>query len=100
LYSLIAGAAGCFSGAGNAVAAELVQMYDHFVARNYEQALGLWHRIQPLNKLLWTAPFNPVAKAASNLSGRPVGECRRPVQPLPPETMEKVKAAMAAVRAG
>jgi 4-hydroxy-tetrahydrodipicolinate synthase len=100
LYSLIAGAAGCFSGAGNAIAAELVQMYDHFVARNYEQALGLWHRSQPLNKLLWTAPFNPVAKAASNLSGRPVGECRRPVQPLPPETMEKVKAAMAAVRAG
>jgi 4-hydroxy-tetrahydrodipicolinate synthase len=99
LYSLIAGAAGCFSGGGNAVATELVQMYGHYVAGDFKQALELWHRMQPLNRLLWTAPFNSVAKAASNLAGRPVGECRRPVLPLPPEAMEQVKAAMAALRA-
>jgi len=98
LYSLIAGAAGCFSGAGNAIAAELVQLYDHFMAGNHSKALALWRRLQPLNTLLWTAPFNPVAKAASKLSGRDVGECRRPVLPLPPETLARVEAAMAVVR--
>jgi 4-hydroxy-tetrahydrodipicolinate synthase len=98
LYSLIAGAAGCFSGSGNATAAELVSLYDLFQTGQLTDAVTLWHRLQPLNRLLWTAPFNPVAKAASNLSGRPVGECRRPVLPLTRAQMAQVEAAMAMVR--
>ena len=47
--------------------------------------------LQPLNTLLWTAPFYPVAKSASNFAGNDVGECRRPVEPLTPETIESVK---------
>jgi 4-hydroxy-tetrahydrodipicolinate synthase len=99
-YGLLAGAAGCFTGAGNAVAAELVQVYDFFQAGKLNEAAALFRRLQPLNTLLWTAPFNPVAKAASNLSGRPVGECRRPVPPLTPAQMAAVKAAYAKVKGG
>jgi 4-hydroxy-tetrahydrodipicolinate synthase len=98
LYSLIAGAAGCFTGAGNAIAVELVEVYDRFLSGRLVEAVTLWRRLQPLNTLLWTAPFNPVAKAACNLSGRRVGECRRPVLPLTAEQMAAVELAYAKVR--
>jgi 4-hydroxy-tetrahydrodipicolinate synthase len=100
LYSLIAGAAGCFTGAGNAIAGELVELYDHFLAGRLSEAVSLWRRLQPLNTLLWTLPFNPVAKAAANLSGRPVGECRRPVLPLTSSELAQVERAMKIVREG
>ena len=74
---------------------EAVQLYDLFRAGKLKEALALWHRMQPLNKLLWTLPFNSVAKASANLSGRVVGECRRPVPPLTADQMAAVKEAMA-----
>jgi dihydrodipicolinate synthase/N-acetylneuraminate lyase len=39
-----------------------------------------------------------VAKAASNLSGRDVGQCRFPVQPLSAAEMAQVEAAYARLR--
>lgn len=94
LYGLMAGCAGCFTGAGNAMPKETVQLYDLYQAGKLAEALALWRRMQPLNKLLWTLPFNPVAKASANLSGRKVGECRRPVLPLTADQMAAVKEAM------
>ena len=81
-YGLMAGCVGCFTGAGNAMPAESVRLYELFQDGDLNDALVLWRKMQPLNLLLWTYPFNPVAKEASNISGRPVGECRRPVLPL------------------
>jgi 4-hydroxy-tetrahydrodipicolinate synthase len=98
LYGLIAGATGCFSGGANAMPRETVELFELFEAGRLAEAAALWRKMQPLNIVLWTAPFNPVAKAASNLSGRPVGECRRPVPPLTAEEMAAVKKAMAALR--
>jgi 4-hydroxy-tetrahydrodipicolinate synthase len=95
LYSLMAGAAGCFWGGANAMPKEAVRLYDLFRAGKLTEALALWRRMQPLNKLLWTLPFNPVAKAAANLSGRVVGECRRPVLPLTKDQLAAVTEAMA-----
>ena len=69
-------------GGANAMPKEAVRLYDLYRAGRLAEALALWRLMQPLNKLLWTLPFNPVAKAAANLSGRPVGECRR--GPAPP----------------
>ena len=97
-YSLVAGGPGVFSGSGNAIGAELVQLYDLVKAGKINEAAALWPRLRSLSMLLWEEPFNPVAKAASNLSGRNVGECRRPVPPLNAEQMAKVKAAYGAVR--
>src|SRR5579871_1084921 len=98
LYSLMTGAPGVFTGMGNAAAAELVRMYDLLQAGNLTEALRLWKTMQPLSVLLWTAPFNPVAKAASNLSGRNVGQCRLPVPPLSAAEMAQVEAAYARLR--
>jgi 4-hydroxy-tetrahydrodipicolinate synthase len=94
LYALMAGGVGCFWGGANAMPKEAVQLYDLYRAGNLTDALSLWHRMQPLNRLLWTLPFNPVAKAATNLSGRKVGECRRPVLPLSADQLAAVKQAM------
>jgi 4-hydroxy-tetrahydrodipicolinate synthase len=82
LYALTAGASGCFWGGANAIPAQAVQLYNLYSAGKLNEALELWHTIQPLNRLFWTIPFNPAVKEATNLSGRPVGECRLPVQPL------------------
>ncbi len=97
LYGLIAGCVGCFSGAGNAMAAEYVRLYELFQNGDQAGALELWHRMQPLNLLLWTLPFNPVAKEASNIAGRPVGQCRRPVLPLSDAEMAAVREAMSSL---
>ncbi len=94
LYGLIAGCVGCFTGAGNAMASEYVRLYGLVQDGNLAEALALWQRMQPLNLLHWTLPFNPVAKAASNVSGRPVGECRRPVLPLSDAELAAVREAM------
>jgi len=94
LYALMAGCVGCFWGGANAMPREAVKLYDLFEEKRLEEALVLWRRMQHLNLFLWTNPFNPAAKAASNLSGRPVGECRRPVLPLSAEQKAALKVAM------
>jgi len=94
LYGLMAGSAGCFWGGANAMPKEAVRLYELYQAGKLAEALALWRRMQPLNRVLWSLPFNPVAKAATNLSGRKVGDCRRPVLPLTAEQMAAVEAAM------
>lgn len=96
-YGLMAGCVGCFTGAGNAMPTESVELYELFQGGNLNDALALWRRMQPLNLLLWTFPFNPVAKEASNISGRPVGECRRPVLPLSDSEKIALKEAMSSL---
>jgi 4-hydroxy-tetrahydrodipicolinate synthase len=95
-YSLLAGAPGVFTGSGNAVPAQLVQIYDLVRANKITEAAPLWRRLVPISNLLWTLPFNPVAKASSNMTGRPVGECRMPVPPLTPDQLKLVEKAVAA----
>jgi len=94
LYALMSGCAGCFWGGANAMPREAVKLYALFEEKKLEEALVLWRRMQHLNLFLWTNPFNPAAKAASNLSGRPVGECRRPVLPLSAEQRVALEVAM------
>jgi 4-hydroxy-tetrahydrodipicolinate synthase len=98
LYALMAGSVGCFWGGANAMPKEAVELYNLFQSGELTDALRLWRRMQPLNTLLWTLPFNPVAKASTNLSGRMVGECRRPVPPLSVDQMTAVKNAMASLQ--
>jgi 4-hydroxy-tetrahydrodipicolinate synthase len=91
LYALMTGASGCFWGGANVIPAQAVQLYNLHSAGKFSESLDLWHKIQPLNRLFWTIPFNPAVKEATNLSGRPVAECRLPVQPLSREHKETVR---------
>ncbi len=81
-HSLLAGAAGCFWGTSNAIPEPAVRLYDLVQAGNFPAADALWLSIYRLNKFVWDHPFNPSVKAACNLMGGMVGDCRRPVQPL------------------
>lgn len=99
LYALINGATGLFSGSGNAVPGELVRLHGLVRDNRFDDAALLWKRVQPISRLLWTLPFNPVAKAASAMTGRPAGLCRRPVPPLSDAEMQQVEEAVAAIRA-
>ena len=49
-------------------------------------ALALWARMLPANMFFWEnnvdAEYNSAVKTATNMVGRPVGPCRRPVMPM------------------
>ena len=93
-FSLLAGCPGCVWGAVNAMPREAVDLYDLVIAGKLVEARDLWRRMYPTNHFFWTHIYNAAVKAATNLSGREVGPCRQPVQPLTASQMAELKAAM------
>jgi 4-hydroxy-tetrahydrodipicolinate synthase len=93
-YSLVAGCAGCVWGATNAMPKESVELYDLVQAGKLTEARELWKRMFPANLFFVTHPYNPSVKAATNLSGRKVGPCRKPQMPLTDAEMEELKKAL------
>jgi len=98
-FALVNGAAGLFTGSGNVAPAQIRRLWDLVQSKDYGEAEKVWRRLQPISRLLWTLPFNPVAKAGSDMTGRKVGPCRMPVPPLKAEEMKRVEAAVAALSA-
>jgi 4-hydroxy-tetrahydrodipicolinate synthase len=93
-YSLIAGAPGCVWGATNAMPRESVQLYDLVQAGKLTEARDLWKRMFPANLFFVSHPYNSSVKAATNLSGRKVGPCRKPQMPLTVADMKELKKAL------
>ena len=93
-FSLLAGCPGCVWGACNAMPKESVDLYNFVVSGRLEEARGLWKRMLPTNLFFWTHVYNVAVKAATNLSGRKVGPCRKPLQPLADSEMRGLKEAM------
>ena len=93
-FSLTAGCPGCVWGAPNAMPKEAVDLYNYVVSGKLEEARDLWKRMFPANHFFWTHVYNAAVKAATNLSGRKVGPCRKPVQPLTDSEMEGLKEAL------
>jgi len=81
-FSLVAGCPGCVWGAPNAMPAEAVALFDLVASGKLSEAAVLWKRMFPANIFFWTHVYNAAVKAATNLSGRKVGPCRKPVQAL------------------
>lgn len=94
--ALASGATGVFTGSGNVVPELIVVLEQLINSGKIDEARKLWKRIQPISLLLWTLPFNPVAKAGSAMTGRNAGICRFPVLPLSESEMQQVKDAVAA----
>ena len=92
--SLVAGTIGCIWGAVNAMPKECVQLYDLIMANNLVKAKELWERMLPANLFFWNHIYNSSVKTATNLSGRRVGECRKPVQPLKDFELAELKEAL------
>lgn len=86
-------------GSGNVAPAQVRKFWDLTKTAQHGEAEKAWKRLQPISRLLWTLPFNPVAKAGSAMTRRPAGICRMPVPPLSVGEMKRVKGAIAALSA-
>ena len=85
-YAAMAGAAGWIWGAANVMPHECVMLWDLIQAGDIVGALDLWAKMLPANMFFWEnnvgAEYNSCVKTATNMVGRPVGPCRRPVMPM------------------
>jgi 4-hydroxy-tetrahydrodipicolinate synthase len=93
-FSLVAGCSGCVWGATNAMPKESVELYNLVQANKLAEARDLWKRMFPANLFFVSHPYNPSIKAATNLSGRNVGPCRKPQMPLTKAEMKELKKAL------
>jgi 4-hydroxy-tetrahydrodipicolinate synthase len=93
-FSLIVGCPGCVWGAPNAMPSESVDLYNLVTSGKLGEAKDLWNRMFPANYFFWTHVYNASVKAATNLSGRKVGPCRKPVQPLTDSEMSELREAL------
>jgi len=93
-YSMVAGCPGCVWGAANAMPELAVKLYDLVSAGKISEAQSIWEKMFPSQLFFWTHDYNPAVKAATNLSGRNVGLCRKPQMPLPEKEIADLKEAM------
>jgi 4-hydroxy-tetrahydrodipicolinate synthase len=76
---------------------ETVELYRLVTADRLSQALALWQRLLPAQLFFWSHDYNPSIKAATNLAGRNVGDCRKPQQPLAEADMAILRKAMKSI---
>ena len=92
--ALLAGCIGCIWGAVNAMPREAVELYRLVSTGKLAEAAALWQRLLPAQLFFWTHDYNHSIKAATNLAGRRIGECRKPLQPLGEAELADLRAAM------
>ncbi len=90
-YALASGATGCFWGASNFMPAQSVDIYNFAKAGKMNEMFALWEEMKAVNVFLWTTTYNAGVKAALRLLGRDMGDCRRPILPLPQEEIDALK---------
>ena len=85
-YAAMSGAAGWIWGAANVMPHECVQLWNLVQSGDHAGALRLWEQMLPANMFFWEnnvdAEYNSAVKTATNMVGRAVGPCRRPVMPM------------------
>jgi len=73
---------------------EAVDLFNLVSSGKLAEASDLWKRMFPANLFFWNHVYNAAVKAATNLSGRKVGPCRKPVQPLTDSEMKELQVAL------
>jgi 4-hydroxy-tetrahydrodipicolinate synthase len=73
---------------------EAVDLFNFVASGKLAEAADLWESMFPANLFFWTHVYNASVKAATNLSGRKVGPCRKPVQPLTDDEMSDLRKAL------
>jgi 4-hydroxy-tetrahydrodipicolinate synthase len=91
---LLAGCTGCIWGAVNAMPREAVDLYGLVSGGKLVEAAALWRRMLPSQLFFWTHDYNPSIKAAANIAGRKLGDCRKPALPLEEAEMAELRVAM------
>src|SRR5262245_9778265 len=92
--ALIWGARGAVPATANIAPRLVVDIYEAAMRGDHAAAQAAQVRLNPvrLNLTLGTAPGG--VKAALALLGTPIGPCRAPVGPLPPDKQQKMRAAL------
>lgn len=93
-FGLLAGCAGYILGRVNIFPEETVRIHDVIQSGRIEKTQKLWKKLFPANLSIWPHPYNPAVKAAVNLRGSKVGNCRKPVLPLTGGEMAELKKAL------
>jgi 4-hydroxy-tetrahydrodipicolinate synthase len=88
------GARGAVPATGNIAPKLLVEIYEAFRRGDTAASQAAQRKLNPirLSLTLGTAPGG--VKAALDLLGRSIGPSRSPVAPLPPEKLQKMRAAL------
>ncbi len=92
--AMIFGARGAVPATGNIAPKILVDIYESFMRGDQAASLAAQRKLSPvrMSLTLGTAPGG--VKAALQMLGLSIGPCRSPVAPLPPDKMQKMKAAL------
>src|SRR3954452_4440914 len=91
---MLADSVGCIWGAINAMPAEAVQLWKFIKERKLVEADALWKRMLPAQLFFWTHDYNASIKAAANLMGRKLGDCRKPQLPLREADLAELRKAL------
>lgn len=92
--ALTAGCPGCVWGSVNFLPSEAVALFELVKANDLVEANALWQRILPSQLYLWDTVYNAAVKAACEMRGYPVGNCRMPVQPLSPADSDALRSTL------
>ena len=93
--ALLAGCPGYVWGAVNFLPREAVRLFQLVQQGDLKEANTLWQKILPSQLFIWNHVYNSSVKAAANLRGFGLGDCRKPLQPLGEELTAKLEAALA-----
>ena len=92
--AMIFGAKGAVPATGNIAPKLLVEIYETFVRGDQPASLAAQRKLNPVRMALTLGTAPGGVKAALQLLGLSIGPCRSPVAPLPPDKMQKMKAAL------
>jgi 4-hydroxy-tetrahydrodipicolinate synthase len=97
IYSaMVLGARGAVPATGNIAPRLLSDIYDCFVRGDLAGSLAAQRKLHPVRMALTLGTAPGGVKAALQCLGLSIGPSRSPVAPLPPDKMQKMKAALAA----
>jgi len=95
LYAGLAiGAVGSVSGAAAPLPKHCIALWNAVQAGDLARARRLSYAITDVSNQISTLNWPAGIKAAINLQGRPVGRCRAPFNPVPPEQEKRIAAAL------
>lgn len=100
LAALIVGASAEISGVANAAPELMVELYESFKENNLKRALDLQRKVNALRRVLYgVGPSNIAAiKAALELRGVRAGLPKKPLRPMKPDEVDKLKEKLSALK--
>ena len=90
LPALEAGCAGTVTASANLAPRLFVDLYEAFRAGSFAEAKRLQTLASELGSVIMAHTFPAVIKEALAMAGLPMGPCRKPVGPMPPEARRKI----------